>query len=90
MARVPVQAHDFDPATAVCIHCHVPKHNVATSLGAIEMKPIACIWRWTDQAVSAEPRRTVSAADDFEMIGARAAQLRAERDAILAQTTSVE
>jgi hypothetical protein len=88
MTRIHVQEHEFDVAD-VCIHCHATRRNVANSLGALEMKPITCSGRWIDQPARA-PRRKVSAADDFDGIGARLKELRAEQDAILAQTVTVE
>jgi hypothetical protein len=88
MARIHVQEHEFDAAD-ICIHCHATKHNVANSLAALEMKPITCSGRWIDQPAT-ESRRRVSAADDFDGIGARLEELRAERDTILAQTTTLE
>lgn len=74
---VPVQEHAFDPATEVCVYCHVPKRNVAAG-------PITCIYRWAD-AVARADRPQVSAVDDFDFIGARLAQLRAEREAAAAE-----
>jgi hypothetical protein len=88
MTRIHVQEHEFD-ASDVCIHCHVTKHKVAVSLAALEMKPITCSGRWIDQPAP-EGRRRVSAADDFGAIGERLQELRAEQDAILAQTVTVE
>jgi hypothetical protein len=88
MTRIHVQEHEFDAAD-VCIHCHATRCNVANSLGALEMKPITCSGRWIDQPAP-EPRRRISAADDFDGIGARLKELRAEQDAILAQTVTVK
>ena len=55
----------------------MPKRNVEVSQA--DHKPITCIYRWVD-APPAGHRPIHRAADDFDMIGARLAQLRAERD----------
>ena len=73
----PVQEHVFASATDVCIHCYVPKRNVEASV--VDHKPITCVYRWVD-APPPTHRPIHRAADDFDMIGARLAQLRDERD----------
>jgi hypothetical protein len=86
MSRSPVQEHAYDPTTDICLHCHVPKSNVEKS--QTEAKLITCIWRWED-AITTERTRKISAADDFDMIGARLEQLRKEQAAIRATVQPV-
>ena len=80
MATVPVQEHDYDPATEVCVYCHVPKRNVVANAA------ISCVYRWVDaSSIPREDRPQVSAVNDFEFIGARVDQLRAEQAALKAE-----
>jgi len=79
VTAVPVQEHVYDPVKQVCVHCHVPKYNVDQALA--NHQPITCVYRWVDSgSIAREERPAHRAADDFEMIGARLAQLRVERE----------
>jgi hypothetical protein len=80
VADVPVQEHVFDPATEVCVHCHVPKRNVVANAA------ISCVYRWVDASTIARvDRPKVSAVNDFEFIGARLEQLRGEQAVLITQ-----
>ena len=70
--------HEFVSGTATdpCIHCNVP-YEKAVHGGA----EITCVpHRKSTDVVMPEPARRVYAVEDFDTIGARAAEIRKEED----------